>query len=504
MKVSLINLNLVEEDAIGSCIVNQVRFFRRRGDDVRVYVMEPPRNVPADVAAATRVVRLRDLIGGQEEHFSLSDLTVYHYPSRHELMESIRGIDRGTVIFYYHNVTPPELWGSDADRETLIKGVEGAALAHYADVCITPSPFNKQDLVERVGCDPDRVYVLPLAVPLAHFTPGDKDPQLLKQLNLEGRRVLLFVGRMAGNKRIDLLVEALAIVQRQAPGTRLLLVGDDRGSPVYAQTVAAAQARAVELGMAGDAIWTGQVADLLPYYRLADVYVTASLHEGFGVPLIEAMACGLPVVASKSAAMPWVLACAGLLFEPGNAQDLAEKTLAVLQDANLRGTLVERGLERVQQFSLEAYEAGLGEIVDMARADRLPRLPVERIPAQGNASETEAAASYARDAMFLSFLAGELERSSDIAQRGYVVRSRAPLIGPLIAWVRRNLTSHLREPYLDPTIERQVAFNHQVAEWVHRAAGAWEVSARRQAELEARVQELEREIQVLAEPGKKR
>lgn len=496
MRVSLINLNLVAEDAVGMCIVHQMRFFQRRGDEVHIYVLHPPRNVPADIEAITSVVTLGDLIGGGQTHFRLSDLYIYHYPGRHELMESIRGIDRGTVIFYYHNVTPPELWGSDIDREPLMRGMEGKVLVHYADLCITPSPFNKQDLVEHVGYDADRIYVLPLAVPLDQFTPGDKDPQLVQRLHLEGQRVLLFVGRMAGNKRIDLLVEALARVKRQEPTAKLLLVGDDRSSLAYREIVASAKSRASQLGIAEDVIWTGRVNDLPPYLRLADVYVTASLHEGFGIPLIEAMACGVPVVASRAGAMPWVLGEAGLFFEPGNADELAEQVLRVLGDGGLRQTLVERGLERAEAFSLDRYETALAEIVDQLITQTLPRASLE--PAAEAHEEAATRQPYsARSEMLLNVLADEIASSSDIVLRDYQVRSRAPVVGPLIMWVRRNLTSHLREPYLDPILEKQVDLNRRIAEWMRRAAAMPIAFGQRQNELEARVKALEAQVEEL-------
>jgi glycosyltransferase involved in cell wall biosynthesis len=488
MRVSIISLNLIAEDAIGTCMINQVRFFRRRGDDAHVYVLHPPHRPPTDVAAVTNIVTLDDLIGSDWEHFRLSDLYIFHYPGYYELLESMRQIERGTVVFYYHNVTPPELWGADADRAALVQGMQRTDMVHCADLCITVSPFNKQDLVERVGYDPDRIHVLPLAVPLDQFTPGDRDPALVQRYNLEGRRVLLFVGRMAGNKRVDLLIEALAQIKSQIADAKLLLVGDDQSNAALRHIVAAAQARAAELGVAGDVIWAGRVDELQPYYRLADVYVTASLHEGFGVPLIEAMASGVPVVASRAGAMPWVLGDAGLLCEPGDAAGLAHQVLKILQDAALHQSLVEHGLERAQSFSLERYEAGLAEIVDGIVTYVLPE-----IPSEASLKEEE----NRRNALLLDALASEIRDHSDVALRGYVVRSRAPLVGPLIAWVRRNLTSHLREPYLDPTIERQVALNQRLAEWLKQATTALDTAARREVELETRIQALEAQVETL-------
>lgn len=497
MKISLISINLAAEDAIGTCVFNQVRFFSRRGDDVRVYIPSPPYNVPADIAAVTSVVTLDDLTGRQQEHFRLSDLYIYHYPGYYDLLESMRGIERGTVIYYYHNVTPPELWGADIAREWLAQSTWQANLVHYADLAIADSPFNKQDLLERVSYAPDRIHVLPLAVPLERFTPGDRNADLVQRYNLDGQRVLLFVGRMAGNKRIDLLIEALAQIKSQVPNVKLLLVGDEQSNPAFHQIVAAAQVRAKELGVTDAVIWTGRVDDQLPYYRLADVYVTASLHEGFGVPLIEAMACGVPVVASRAGAMPWVLGKTGLLSKPGDAASLAAQVLRVLQDKDLRRDQVERGLKRAQEFGLESYEVGLAEIINQAVIYTLPEIPPDLSTSTGEQETSEPASPFPQNQSLLGQLTREIEAHSDVALRGYVVRSKAPLIGPLLAWVRRNLTSHLREPYLDPMIERQVAQNWRLAEWVNRAGGALAVSARRQASLEARVRTLEAQVEAL-------
>jgi len=496
MKVSLINLALLVEDAIGTCVINQARFFLHRGDDVHVYVQQLAHNAPDDIKAITSVVTSGELIDGQQEHFCSSDLYIYHYPGRYSLMDSIRSIDRGTVIFYYHNVTPPELWGSDVGRDWLVQGVKGKRLAHCAHFCITPSPFNKQDLIDNLDYPADRIYVLPLFVPLEQLTPGDKDPKLVQHYKLEGQRVLLYVGRMAGNKRIDILIEALAQVKGQIPNTKLLLVGDNQSNPAFRPIVARAQARAAELGITHDVIWTGRVGELTPYLRLADVFVTASLHEGFGVPLIEAMACGVPVVASRAGAMPWVVDDAGLICDSGNAGDMAEKVLAVLEDTDLHQTLVERGLERVKAFSLEQYEANLAEIVEQTATYTAPKIPSE-LAGKSKEAQKQPASVTPQDELILDILTNEIKDCSDIAIRGYVIRSKIPLLGPFIAWARRTLTSHLREPYLDPMIERQVTLNYRVAEWMKRIKSAWTAATRRQTELETRIETLEAQVETL-------
>ena len=253
MRISLINANWVGADAIGQCLSQQVQYSLRRGDQIQVYTPHPPHLVPADLATSARVVMPLDLTSRRDTHFAQSDLYVYHYPARHPLMESMITLERGAVIFYYHNVTPPNLWGSDFERETLERSMAGVStLAAYADVIVTDSEFNADQLVHDHGIDRERIRVLPLAVPLDRFAPGPKDEALLHKHNLHGKQVIVFVGRMAGNKRIDLLIKALPVVRQHVPNAVLLLVGDDGSNPAIVDTVAKAKARAQEARCCAD------------------------------------------------------------------------------------------------------------------------------------------------------------------------------------------------------------------------------------------------------------
>lgn len=496
MRISMINLNLVGTDAIGQCILHQARFCLRRGDQVGIYTLHPPQAVPADLAALTHVVTAEDLTAHPDSHFAQSDLYIYHYPSRHALMESLVTLERGSAIFYFHNVTPPDLLHSDFEREILEYSLASVStLAAYADLIVTDSSFNADQLVLDHGVDRARIRVLPLAVPLDRFSPGPKDPALLTRYNLHGKRVITFVGRMADNKRIDLLIEALPGIRQRVPNAVLLLVGDDGSNPAIVETVSIAKARAEALGVASHVIFTSVVDDQAPYYRLADVYASASLHEGFGVPLIEAMASGVPIVASKATAHPWVVGDAGLLVEPDNAAALAAHIIRILTDDQLHGDLVQSGLARAKEFSLEQHEAGWSKIIAEAAA-WLPQQAFPRMRSVSASSPLRTAAQAQADRIRW------LSTAADVMQRGYVVRSGTPIIGPLIAWIRRNLTSHLREPYLDPTLERQVAFNREVVQMLQRllarTEGASPADVSQQIhQLEVQIADLQRQIDAL-------
>jgi glycosyltransferase involved in cell wall biosynthesis len=497
MRVSLINLNLVHSDAIGQSILHQLRFHQRRGDEVRVYVMHPPEGIAdnlssVNLSSAVRVVDPIDLLGRQDEFFLSSDLYVYHYPGRYGLLDTIKSLDRGAVVFYYHNVTPPELWGSESGRAELAEGQNAVGkFAPYADLIVTDSAYNADELHTAYGIARDEVRVIPLAAPQDRFKPGEADLELVRRYGLAGKEVLLYVGRVAGNKRVDLLVEALAKVKAQRPNVVLLVVGDHDSNPAFNEITTKIRQRALQLGLSDDVIFTGRVDDLPAYYRLADVYVSASLHEGFGVPLIEAMASGVPIVTTSVGSQPWVLGDAGFLVEPGDVDALAAQVLALLEDDALYGDLVQRGLHRGLDFSLEAYNnnwaAILNEVQEwlVERPARPLRLSGPPQVKQGNGVATELLDLPLQDEV------NQLHQAAGAVLKPYQVSSNLPLVGSLIVWLRRNLTSHLREPYLDPTLRRQERFNWLVVQAMRQVNRLLEQPAPSQSALEQRVTHLE-------------
>jgi glycosyltransferase involved in cell wall biosynthesis/SAM-dependent methyltransferase len=483
MRVSLINLNLDAKDAIGRYIMDKARYFLGRGDQVRIYAQFISQDIPGDITPLVSPCTLSQLIGSQSEfaslreHFFSSDLYIYDYPNWYQLVDSIRIVDRGVVVLDYHGVTPPELWRVPEAMELLERSVEALPeIVRHADYAIGHSAFTHGELVDKYGYDPVKAFHFPYAVPLDDFTPGDPDPKLMARYALKGRQVLLYVGRMAYNKRIDLLIKAMPLIQESCPEAKLLLVGDNKSS-VFAPIVAELESLVESLGLADSVAFTGRVEDLPAHYRLADVYVTSSMHEGFCVPLVESMAMGLPIVGSDIAAIPHTMGEAGLLFEPENMEDLVAKVVSILDDVELADELRNRGFARAPQFSLEnllarwdkvldvalAYQPALTEVATVGQVDHSDDFAdppaVEPSPAVEPVAAPRAGAPRLPD---LEEHFAELEMGVDVSLHDYQVRSGAPVVGKLIVWVRRNLTSHLKEPYVDPIVDRQVHANRRM------------------------------------------
>ena len=171
--------------------------------------------------------------------------------------------------------------------------------------------------------------------------------QVLKRYGISGS-YLLYVGRFHAGKNLIRLLQAFATVKKQA-ALKLVLVGRELfdASPIYREVL--------RLGLEQDVVFSGYAAEEdLPYiYSGATAFVYPSLFEGFGLPPLEAMACGTPVISSSAASLAEIVGDAGLLFDPYNLEELTECLFRILTDESLRGDLRQRGLDRVRQFSWE-------------------------------------------------------------------------------------------------------------------------------------------------------
>jgi L-malate glycosyltransferase len=276
-------------------------------------------------------------------HFSIGSAAsrmIYHAPDR--------------LVSVYHNITPahwflgfhPHLAGlCHHGRREL------AAFAPRTELGLADSEFNRREL-ETAGYR--RTAVLPIVLDL----DGYRRPvsPVARRLYDDGRVNVLFVGRIIPNKRIEDLVGVFALYQRHVePRSRLLLVGDYRGHERYYDRL---QERVRRLG-ADEVVFTGHVDDddLRAYYAAGDVFLCLSEHEGYCVPLLEAMAFGLPVIAYDAGAVAETLRGGGILLQEKRPEVVAELVGRVVQDEALRSAVLrtqERALGAVRAIDFSA------------------------------------------------------------------------------------------------------------------------------------------------------
>ncbi len=338
-RVAIINGNVVANDAVGGHIVSQLRTLREAGYHALVLTEYVDGRLPADLRRSMAVVKPYELhnpalSSPALEHFRRADVVIVNYSTYYELAELIRQVRRGVVIFDYHGVTPPELWGPAwPGYADLVRGRENVDLVAFADYAVSHSRFTCDELIATGKIAPGRVTLMPYAVVEEVGYAGAPDPAVVEALGLAGKHVLLYVGRMARNKGVHVLVEAMPAILARHPAAALLLIGDDK-LPAYRAYADEVKALAESLGVADAVIFAGQVdaATLESCYRACAVFVTASVHEGFCMPVVEAMARGRPVVATDATAIPGTLDGAGLLFAPGDTAGLAAQVASLLDE----------------------------------------------------------------------------------------------------------------------------------------------------------------------------
>ena len=249
-------------------------------------------------------------------------------------------------VVVYHNITPPEYFvgvnARVADRCRRGR-IELLRLVEATDLALGVSEFNRLEL-EAAGFR--RTGVLPI---LLDWQDYDWPPvPAIVNAKAPGT-TLLHVGRVAPNKRIDELIKTYYFYRRLDPRSRLLIVGSSVDTESYQ---AACLKLARDLGVADRVTFTGPVsqAELCSYYRVATVYLTLSEHEGFCVPLLEAMYFGLPVVARASTGIPGTMGHAGLLVTDKDHPTIAELIHEVVREPTLRDAVVAGQRERLKAF----------------------------------------------------------------------------------------------------------------------------------------------------------
>ncbi len=220
--------------------------------------------------------------------------------------------------------------------------------ARRARVVLTVSEFSRQALLERYRLTEEKVVVTPDGVDLERFRPGARDEGLAERYELS-RPFVLSVGRLEPRKNLERLIRAFAKArERLDRRLTLVLVGarDFRAESVF---------REIEAAPEGMVRWLGPVPDqdLPPLYNMAEALAYPSLVEGFGMPVLEAMACGTPVVTAPRGALPEVGGDAVLWVEPENEDSIADGVERALTDTELRSHLRGAGPERARGFSWE-------------------------------------------------------------------------------------------------------------------------------------------------------
>lgn len=290
------------------------------------------------------------------------DVLVLHFSMGHEVFDQLARLEARKILVY-HNVTPPEFFAGINPHAAAFAQLgrrQLATLAPHVELAVGVSEYNRREL-EAAGFD--ATATVPILIDWASYDV-DPDEGVLAAWSGPGAK-LVFVGRVSPNKRHDDLIRMLAYYRRCIdPEAQLIIVGSYRDQPQYHARLGSL-ARALDL--AGAVTFTGPVplAQLVAYYRAASVFVSLSEHEGFGVPLLEAMRFRVPVVAYDAAAVGETVGQAALLLPRKDLPEAAEACALAVERPSLREALVAAGQRRVADFSTDLVARRTREVLGL-------------------------------------------------------------------------------------------------------------------------------------------
>jgi glycosyltransferase involved in cell wall biosynthesis len=299
------------------------------------------------------------------------DVVILHYALPSRLTSDLASFP-GRRVLLHHNITPPEFfagWDPELARLCALGREQVATLRDVVTLALADSEWSRREL-EALGFAP--TGVLPIYLDFARYREPP-NPVLLRQLR-DGRSNLLFVGRVTPNKRPQDLVRLLSFWKRfVSPAVRLVLVGryprreTGHGVPLPRHYLDALEAFAYEEGLRPEDVWLAGHLDhdeLLACYAAADLFVSMSEHEGFGVPLVEAMLMGVPVLARRAAAVGSTLGDAGVSFDGRDLAEIAELGRTLILDRELRARVLAAQEKRLAAFAPAAVESALRRYVE--------------------------------------------------------------------------------------------------------------------------------------------
>ena len=361
-RVAILTPTLTPADAVSNDVLAMRRVLRERGNEVRIFADNS--NVAGEQidapAAALSYLRAND------------DVLIYHHSiGCTSGVETMKAASCRKIV-KYHNVTPPEFFEGISERHQQLCESGRAQLkdivAAQPDLYLADSAFNKSDLIVA-GSEEHKSFVLPPFNQAGELLAGEADLELFDRYHDESVN-LLMVGGVRPNKGHADLIEAFATYYYNFNAhARLFVVG--AGNQAFESYAAALRRLIEEWSIDSRIVFTGEVSNesLKSYYLLADALLMTSEHEGFCVPLVEAMAMKVPIVAYASTAIPETVQDTALIWDERDPYLMAQSIDFLQTNEVERMALVYRGSRRYDEnFSHRAIEKRFIELFDSISA----------------------------------------------------------------------------------------------------------------------------------------
>jgi glycosyltransferase involved in cell wall biosynthesis len=340
-------------DAIGNEVMLMQSLFREWGYTSHIFA----ENIHQKITAFN--------VKEYKKYSHKDNILVYHYSIGSGITEFFKTLPDKKILIY-HNITPQEYFiGINEILYKLLKDgrVSLPSLIPSVELAIGDSEYNRQEL-EKMGFS--RTTVLPI---LIDFDTYNRFNTTLVQKYTDDYVNLLFVGRISPNKKQDDILRIFYYYKSINPKSRLFLVGGFDGNERYLDRLR----HIVKKLQLSDVFFTGSVPfeDLISYYKIADIFLCMSEHEGFCVPLVESMYFDIPIIAYNSTAVPHTLENSGILVKEKKYDEIAELINLITEDKPLKERIIEQQKVRYNNLifenSKEKFRQIIYNLIDVGR-----------------------------------------------------------------------------------------------------------------------------------------
>lgn len=273
------------------------------------------------------------------------DIQLYHIPQNGVGLPTEKNCK---FVITLHDVIPYRMPETVSDRYLKIFSEEMPNIISLCDGIITVSEFSKMDIMKSFGISSDKIFVTHLASE-SIYKPMNKTSckNYLSKFYSINSKFILYVGGFSPRKNIIGLLDAFSKVSRQIKDLNLIIIGQ------HGLSYELYKNHAAKLNISDKVLFPGFIpVEHMPiFYNASELFVYPSFYEGFGLPPVEAMSCGIPVIASNITSLPEVLGNSALLVNPNDIDCLSQSIYNVLTDNNLKCSLVKKGLLRASGFS---------------------------------------------------------------------------------------------------------------------------------------------------------
>jgi len=313
----------------------------------------------SDIYAVDTEEVLRDRVVNQHQYESVENqLLLVHHGLGHEYGSWLESLSNQKVLVY-HNISPPEYFSSEIFQSSLRLGKQQLFLwKEFMSGAISDSAFNNQDLIEA-GWDPRCLETIPLLFDVECLKKHPFDQVIIDEN--KDKTTLLFVGTFLPHKAQDDLIKSFYyLAQLVDEPVQLILAGGD-----YDSRIKELKQLSSDLGLDGSVLFLGKITDeeLYGWYRAADLYVSMSEHEGFGMPLIEASAFDVPVLAYDTSAVADTMGTGGILFKDKKMPEIGALMDLLLKDVSLRKKIIKAQRKNLDRFNRDLLKEKLSRFI---------------------------------------------------------------------------------------------------------------------------------------------